>query len=97
MLRRGEPPSHFEPIFVQTVQIPSLRVNLAPFSANSFDLPSMPFFSASSSAMPCSAAYLRTPSVIFIEHPALPSLRRTRKFEPWFVGKDDGEMFSPAG
>ena len=36
------------------------------FSVNSRDFSSIPFFNASSSAMPCSAAYFRTSSVIFM-------------------------------
>src|ERR1700736_2448537 len=58
----------------------------------------MPRLRASSSAMPCSAAYFRTSSVIFIEqkcgphmeHPPLPRLRRDRKMRglgrsSWFA------------
>ena len=36
----------------------------------------IPFFSASSSAMPCSAAYLRTSSVIFIEQKCGPHMEQ---------------------
>ena len=43
---------------------------------NSFDFSSIPFFSASSSAMPCSAAYLRTSSVIFIEQKCGPHMEQ---------------------
>ncbi len=38
-----------------------------PFSENSPFFSSIPFFNATSSAIPCSAAYFRTSSVIFIE------------------------------
>jgi hypothetical protein len=59
----------------------------APLAANSFDFCSMPVFNASSSDIRCSAAYLRTSSVIFmeqkcgphIEHLPSPRLRRDRE------------------